>query len=327
MLTALGQASEIGTTMLGAAHAFLAALAPDQRERAVLPFDGMRERLTWNYTPVPRRGLPFGDMTAAQRHLAHALLSTGVSGLGYRKATTVMSLEQVLHEYEVVHRFERDADRYFISIFDEPSADRTWGWRVEGHHISLHYVLVDGRLGASTPTFFGANPAEVRQGPHSGLRALAEEEDLARELLASLDTGQRSAAVVNPIAPADLLTTNRPLIDPERPTGLPAESLREQQFAALSALIEAYARLMPDEVAGQRLDAYRRTDPRQLWFAWAGGVDRGQKHYYRVQAPSFLIEYDNTQDDANHIHSVWRDYSGDFGRDLLSLHYEAEHSA
>lgn len=326
MLTVVDQASEISEIMLGAALAFLAALAPEQREKALLSFDDQDERLNWNYTPVPRRGLPFKEMAPAQRHLAHALLSTGMSELGYRKATTIMSLEQVLHDYEAARRFERDADLYFVSIFGEPSPDHTWGWRVEGHHVSLHFALIDGRLAATTPTFLGANPAEVRQGPRSGLRILAREEDRARALLQSLDGSQRSAALVDPVAPADLLSTNRPIIDPERPSGLQAASLRESQFAILSTLIDAYACLMPDGIAVQRLDTYHRTDPRELYFAWAGGAERGEKHYYRLQAPRFLIEYDNTQDEANHIHSVWRDYRGDFGRDLLSLHYQTDHA-
>ncbi|MGI8552181.1 MAG: DUF3500 domain-containing protein [Dehalococcoidia bacterium] len=324
MVTSVRQRRDTAALMFDTTRQFLAALTKEQRAAALLPFD-RQERLNWHFTPKPRRGLPLKQMSTAQKQLAHALLSAGLSQGGYVKATTIMSLEQVLHEYEQIRRFVRDADIYFFSIFGEPSADQTWGWRVEGHHVSLNFTLVGGKLTSSSPSFFGANPAEVKQGPRKGLRVLAAEEELGRELLRTLDGEQRRAAVIDPVAPPDLLSYNRPLIDPDRPTGVRASALSKTQQEILKSLMEEYAEAMPAEVAAGRLEQINAVEPSDLFFAWAGSAERGEGHYYRVQAPAFLIEYDCTQDQANHIHSVWRDYQGDFGRDLLQLHYQDHH--
>lgn len=311
------------TVMLSAAREFLAALTPEQQAKAVIAFDD-EERMNWHFTPRMRRGLPIKAMDTTQRLLAHGLISTGVSARGYLKAVTIMSLESVLRDIEGGRGFLRDADLYYLSVFGTPSPVGAWGWRVEGHHVSLNLSVIDGRLVAS-PSFFGANPAEVRQGPRAGLRVLAAEEDLARDLLCRMNERQRARAIIDSAAPRDILTYNRPRVEADAPRGIPMNELTMPQVDLLLALLDEYIAPMPDEIAAARHDAIRAAHWQDIHFAWAGGAERGEGHYYRVQGPSFLVEYDNTQNDANHIHSVWRDFDGDFGQDLLRDHYRTDH--
>lgn len=310
--------------MQRAAGAFLAALSEEQRARMRFPLDA-DERLVWNYTPVPRRGVPLRALSAEALPLAHALISSGYSPAGAVKATTIMSLESVLDQFEALRRFERDPEGYYLTIFGEPAADAPWGWRLEGHHVSLNVTLAAGQI-ASTPAFFGANPAEVRQGPRAGLRVLAAEEDIARDLLCSLDAGQRARAVIDAKAPADLLSENRRRALHLGGAGLPADALRPAQHERLRTLLDEYAAAMPAEVAAARMAMVQATAPADLRFAWAGGAEPGDGHYYRIQSSTFLVEYDNTQDGANHVHSVWRDFDGDWGLDLLGRHLAASHA-
>ncbi|HEY6893274.1 MAG TPA: DUF3500 domain-containing protein, partial [Rhodanobacteraceae bacterium] len=194
-----------------------------------------------------------------------------------------------------------------------------WGWRVEGHHISLHFTIVNGTV-AGSPTFFGSNPAEVREGPKKGLRILAAEEDAARALLQSLDAQQRTKAILDVTAPGDILTMASVDIKPLAPAGLTADAMTPSQRDLLMKLLDVYTGFMAPDIAADRTSRLTKAGVGKIAFAWAGPMERGQKHYYRVQGPTFLIEYDNTQNDANHIHSVWRDFDGDFGRDLLRDH-------
>ena len=304
--------------MAGAASAFLAGLTPEQRAKATYEF-GDEQRLDWHFVPRERKGVSIKELDARQRRLAHDFLKTGLSQRGYLKATTIMELEIVLRELE--GRSIRDPELYFFTVFGRPSADAPWGWRVEGHHLSLNFTVVAGRMVATTPAFMGANPAEVRQGPRTGLRALSSEEDVARELLHSLDERQRAAAVFDAKALPDIVSFNSKQTDPLSPAGIPASQLNERQMKILVRLLEEYASSMPPDLASARLDKLRRAGLEKIHFGWAGGGERGQPHYYRVQGPTFLIEYDNTQNNANHIHTVWRDFNGDFGRDLLREHY------
>ncbi|MDQ6740528.1 MAG: DUF3500 domain-containing protein [Actinomycetota bacterium] len=311
--------------MLRAARAFLAALSPAQRAEAQIPFDDV-ERFTWHFTPIPRRGLPFRDMLPAQQKLAYALVSSGYSQTGAGKALQIMSLDQVLHEFETVRRFVRDPDLYFVTVFGEPSEDKTWGWRLEGHHVSLSISLVDGQAIASTPCFLGANPAEVRQGPRAGLRVLADEEDLARAILHTLDASQQRQAVFDLAAPNDIISFNHKRAEYLGDAGISAADLDGGQRGRLMELLDVYASAVPEEVAAARMKKVRAAKSTDMRFAWAGGKERGERHYYRIQSPEILVEYDNTQDGANHIHSVWRDFDGDWGLDLLGLHLVEAHS-
>jgi hypothetical protein len=310
--------------MTDTALRFLAALSEEQRAKATFAFDD-GVRLQWAYIPEERPGLALREMTDYQRHLASALLSAGLSQAGYIKAVTIMSLEDVLRILENDSGEYRHPEKYHFSIFGTPSETGIWGYRVEGHHVSQNYTLFNGNV-VDAPSFFGANPAEVREGPRAGLRTLAAEEDLARAVVGALDGEQRQIAIVNAEAYADILTAaNRRAALDGQPSGLAAKRLRAGQFDRLMALIEEYVRNVTGSVAEARRRQVREAED-NIWFAWAGGIRRGEPHYYRVQTPSFLIEYDNTQDGANHIHSVWRDFTGDFGGDLLRDHYRASHT-
>lgn len=313
------------SVMTTAADSFLAALDPAQKEKAMIPFADP-ERMRWFYTPVERKGLTLGEMAPYQRHLASALLAAGLSQSGYIKAVTIMSLEEVLRVMENNGRIRRDPENYHFSIFGTPSDTGTWGYRVEGHHVSQNYAVANGQV-VDGPSFFGSNPAEVRQGPRKGLRVLAREDDLGFTLLHVLDEPQQKAAIVDPKAYADILTVNsRTAALKGQPSGIAAGKMNGRQFDALRALAELYASNLPDEIAGRRNQQIDKAG-RNVWFAWAGGTKPGDPHYYRLQTASFLIEFDMTQDNANHIHSVWRDFAGDFGGDLLRAHYESSHRA
>ena len=310
--------------MAGAAHNFVASLSAEQKAKASFGM-GDEERLNWHFIPRERKGLPLREMDSAQRALAHAFLSAGLSQRGYLKASTIMSLEAILREMEGAKGPRRDPEGYFFSVFGEPSESGTWGWRVEGHHVSLNFAIVKGQMIASSPSFFGANPAQVKQGPRAGLRVLAREEDLARDLLNSLDAKQKAMAVIDPVAPKDILSFNKRKAEILENKGLAAAKLSKKQNEILMSLLEEYAGNMPEELANARMEGLRKAGMDKVVFAWAGGPDRGQGHYYRLQGPTFLVEYDNTQNDANHIHSVWRDFNGDFGLDLLAQHYQQSH--
>lgn len=317
----------VASLLTECANRFLAALNPDQRAKALFPFD-TDERMNWHYVPRERKGLPLREMNPYQKHLASALLAAGLSQTGYIKAVTIMSLEDVLRIIENDSGEHRNPEKYYFSIFGTPSDKGTWGYRVEGHHLSQNYTSVNGQV-IDGPSFFGANPAEVRQGPRKGLRALAKEDDLGIDLIHSLDEPQQKVAIVDPVAYKDILTAaSRKAALQGQPSGLPASKMNASQFDALMALVEEYARNVPDDLAEIRLAQINKEAnkaARDIHFAWSGGIKRGDPHYYRVQAASFLIELDDTQDDANHIHSVWRDLTRDFGQDLLQQHYNASH--
>jgi len=310
--------------MTECANRLLAALEPDQRGKAVIALDS-DERMNWHYIPIDRKGLPLREMSPHQKLLAGALLSAGLSQTGYIKAVTIMSLDEVLRIMENGTGPRRDPEGYFFSIFGTPSDQGAWGYRVEGHHLSQNYTVFNGQV-LDGPSFFGSNPAEVRQGPRKGLRVLAREDDLGIDLIHALDEQQQKVAVVTPKAYADILTeSTRKAALQGQPSGLSASKMNASQFDALMALMEEYARNVPGELADARMDQIAKAG-RNIYFAWAGGINHGDPHYYRVQTPSFLIEMDETQDNANHIHSVWRDFSGDFGADLLREHYETSHT-
>jgi hypothetical protein len=323
LLTSAYYRTNSASLMSETAARFLAALTPEQRAKATFPLDDP-ERVRWFYVPIERKGLPLREMSPYQKHLAGALLSAGLSQTGYIKAVSIMSLEDVLREIEKDSGERRNPEKYYFSIFGTPSSTGTWGYRVEGHHVSQNYTVANGHV-VDAPSFFGTNPAEVRIGPRSGLRVLAAEEDLGREVIASLDAEQKKTAIVDPKAYPDVLTTNsRKAALAGQASGLPASRMNARQFDRLMALMEEYAHNLPEQAAAAREEQIRKAG-KNIFFAWAGGVNKGDPHYYRIQTPAFLIEYDCTQDNSNHIHSVWRDFNGDFGEDLLKEHYQASH--
>ncbi len=320
-------ADPAAASMARAATAFLGTLSADQRPKAQFAFDAA-ERTHWHFIPTEmfaRNGLTLKEMTPAQREAAQALLRSGLSQHGYLTATTIMSLENVLRVLEAGGQFVRDPERYFFAVFGTPSAAGTWGWRVEGHHVSLQFTVVDGAVSVSAPTFFGSNPAEVRSGERKGLRALGFEEDPARALLASFRPEQRTKAIVAAQAPGDIITMVKMPVEPLAQDGVPAAEMDASQRDKLMAIVNAYASLMAPDIAALRLEKLRAAGADRLTFAWAGETEPGKKHYYRIQGPTLLIEYDNTQNDGNHVHSVWRDFAGDFGRDLLREHLQHDH--
>ena len=319
--------------MSDAATKFLATLSPQEKKLATFPFDST-EREHWGFVPTemfPRNGLTIGAMSEPQRAAAHNLLKAGLSQKGYLTATSIMGLEAVLKVIEDAgggdaargNRMERNPVKYFMSVFGTPSTKGSWGWRVEGHHVSLNFTVVNGTLVAATPQFFGSNPAEVREGPRTGTRILAEEEDSARALLMALNPSQRTKAVFSAAAPGDIVTHNDLKVDPVSPSGILSAELQPAQRDLLLRVIDAYSSAMAPDIAADRMAKLRQAGIDKIGFAWAGEAERGKKHYYRVQGPTFLIEFNNTQNDGNHIHSVWRDFNGDFGRDLLREHMAA----
>jgi hypothetical protein len=311
--------------MATSANAFLAGLSAEQRTKAAFPFEG-DERLRWHFIPnetFPRKGLMIKEMNDAQRAQAHALLKTGLSQRGYMTVTGIIALEDILKATETGGKMARDREQYYFSVFGTPSAQGAWGWRVEGHHVSLRFTIVKGAMIASSPAFLGTNPAEVRDGPQKGLRLLANREDAGRALVESLDASQRQAAIINAVAPTDIVTANKNDIAPLEPAGIAATKLTAKQVSLLMQVIEAYSSTMEADVAADRAKRIQDAGVDKITFAWAGETERGKKHYYRVQGPTFLIEFDNTQNDGNHVHSVWRDFNGDFGRDLLREHLKS----
>ena len=346
-------AQRSASAMVTAATAFLDSLTPEQRKLVMFPLDSS-ERTHFNFIPdeaFPRNGIQMKALTPAQRKLAHTLLQTGLSQRGYMTYNGIMELETVLKAVEEAERaarrggappaapagpgrggpgaapqFNRDPLHHHISVFGTPGPDTAWGWRLEGHHVSLNYTVVRGRLVRAAPTFAGTNPAEVRDGRQKGLRILGEQEDAARAFLTSLTPEQQKTAIINAVAPNDIVTGNKVKVDPLEPAGLQSKALVAEKRLQLLALVRTFSDLMADEIAAERLGRIYSAGVDNLWFAWAGGVERGEKHYFRIQGPTFLIEFDNTQNDGNHVHSVWRDYTGDFGADLLREHIAAEHT-
>ena len=322
--SALAQVTDAArTAMAGAATAFLAALPPDGRRRAVFAF-AEKERLNWGYVPRGREGMPFKDMPAAARTAAHELMKASLSAVGYGKAVNVIRLEEVLRQIETFGPLLRDQEKYYVTVFGTPGP-APWGWRLEGHHLSLNFTIVPGKPIAVTPAFMGANPADVRSGTLKGLRALGREQDLGRALAVSLDVGQQRRMLIGERSLGDIVSGPGRTDSLGSPVGLPLADMTGDQWALSVRLVEEYARNMRSEMADEELRRLREAGLERVHFAWAGPLAPGQAHYYRLHGPTLLIEYDNTQNDANHIHSVWHDPQNDFGADLLRAHYEHGH--
>jgi hypothetical protein len=312
-------------TMAQAATDFLATLDAEQKSKALMPFNS-EERLNWHYIPKERKGLHYKAMNPSQQKAAQALLLVGLSKSGYRKIEAIRQLELVLKEMEQGKGPTRDPDLYHFSVFGEPEAKGTWGWRYEGHHVSLQWTILKGRIIASSPQFLGSNPGEVRSGPQKGTRVLAAEEDLGRALVKSLTDEQRKEGVISDKAPGDIISAASRQAAILEDKGIPYSKLNKEQQGLFLSLLNEYANVQVEEIAKQRLEAIRKAGLGEVKFAWMGGLEKGQPHYYRIQGATFLVEYDNTQNDANHIHTVWRDFKGDWGADLLALHYHtADH--
>ncbi|MBV9204758.1 MAG: DUF3500 domain-containing protein [Actinobacteria bacterium] len=348
-MTAEGRhaAPETAGRMRRAAAGFLAALTGEQRKRACFPFGG--ERRDWSFLPARERaGLPAGALDDGQRRLAHELILTGASMPGYTKVVSVMAMEHVLRALAPEHADLFDPEQYCFRVFGSPG-EQAWGWQLAGHHVSLNFTVVDGRYVSPTPCLLGSQPAA-----YGTLAPLADDEELGYRLVNSLEGAQRRAAIIHHRPPPDLATRIVPRIgeverpDPvfapepdyvlseeERdilsyvrraPKGVAASSLNQPQFDLLSELVGAFARRLPDELAGAQMHELESAGMGNLTFAWAGSTERGRRHYFRIQGPALLIEHDNTQGAGNHIHSAWRNPADDFGDDVLAGHYRRHHS-
>jgi hypothetical protein len=317
----------VAERLAAAAAGLLATLDDEARSRAVLAFDA-EERTNWQFVPGVYPGLPLAALDLGQRRAAHALLRTALGTQGTLKTRAILGLEDVLRaraEAAGQAAAHRDPERYALAVFGDPGRPEPWGFRFQGHHVSLNFTVVDAATVTSTPRFFGANPHEVRSGPYAGTRTLAEEEDGARAFLASLSEAQRQRARVAEEVPADILMG--PGRDAEvlgEPVGIPWSALDQEQQIRLAAIVSNCLRDLDPEIARQELARARTAYP-GLHFAWIGSTEPGAPHYYRLHAPTFVIEYDNIQDGANHSHTVWHDLRNGFGGDLLRAHLEAAH--
>lgn len=369
--------SELATRMAQAATAWLDSLQHEQRELAAWPWPAEQERLRWYYTPTDHGGLPLGQMRPAQQNLAMQLVSAGLSRAAYVTVSTIMGLENVLDQLEGWQvdwgrERGRDPGMYFLRVFGEPGTG-AWSWRFGGHHVSIHHLILDGEVQASTPCFLGADPAASPLLGGRELRPLGGAEDIARDLVTALDSAQRRTALLTEVAPVDIISGNRARITrgdqliplPElwrghfseprlqhrleemhrrgeeavgtrpsdreaveltdEPKGLAARDMTGTQRQQLRELIDVYIGRMPQglvereaaKVTGDLLD--------EVHLGWAGGTEPGEPHYYRLQGPRLLAEYDNTQRAVNHVHTVWRDPERDFGLDVLAAHHANHH--
>lgn len=367
-----------GARMVDAANAWLDTLDDDQRVAAVLPWPSQEERHRWYYTPTDHGGLALAAMRPAQQSRAMQLVSTGLSRAGYATASTIMGLENVLDQVEGWkvdwgRERGRDPQLYWLTVFGSPAHDGPWSWRFGGHHVSIHHLVIDGEVRASSPAFLGADPASSPLLGGHLLRPLGAAEDTARELVRSFDETQIATCVISNVAPTDIVGGNRPRISDgdqmlplsdvwrgrfaderlaelvrsmhergeERagarpvhheqvritaiPKGLPAAAMTVAQRELLRAVLDVFIGRIPEELAEREAEKFAGEKLAEVYFAWAGGTESGQPHYYRLQGPRLLAEYDNTQRDVNHVHTVWRDPQGDFGLDILAQHLAAFH--
>jgi hypothetical protein len=305
--------------MKSAADAFLGSLDEAKRGKAAFAFDS-DQRENFRFTPQTRSGLPLAEMDEAQQAAAMKLLEAALSEKGKLKAMQVITLEGVLREMEKRPEF-RDPGKYYVSIFGKPGDAKGWGWKFEGHHLALNYTVVDGKEFSVTPSFYGANPGEVREGEHRGLRVLKAEDELARALVNVLLEGGKKEVLFSDQPPADILTAENRKVAALEAVGISAADMSEAQKQALLALISEYTGRHREDLAAADLKKIEQAGFDKIRFGWAGGTKPGEAWYYRVQGPTFIMEAANTQNDANHVHAVWRDFDGDFGRDLLGEHY------
>jgi hypothetical protein len=312
-----------------AVRAWLDRLNDSERAQATFPFE-TPERLVWAYTPDPRMGLAIRDMRPDQRADSSAIVASAMSTRTAAEIAEIIALETILGQLERAGGRSgwprRDPELYWFAVFGDPGSAKQWSWRVGGHHVAIHVTVADDRVIGTTPSFLGANPAVVPSGPRAGATMLPGEEGLARALLSDLTPVERGVAVVDDIAPADILTgTGRHADVWSIPVGIRHADLGASRQAALERLIRQYVERMRPEVAEAAWERIVATGLGDATFAWAGSDAPGRGHYYAIRGPSFVIEYDNTQNGANHIHAVWRDLDNDWGEDVLAEHLAIAH--
>ena len=310
-------------------RAWLDGLDVGQRAKATFPFTDP-ERFAWDYRPGPRGGLALADMSPDQRSAALSVVATAMSARGAGEVASIIALEPILGALERESgqsRFERDPELFWYSVFGDPDGGAPWSWRIGGHHVAIQLTIADGQIVGSAPSFLGANPAVVPSGASAGSRALTGEETLARDLVAALNPEQRAIAIVDPKAPPDIHSGNGARADVRAiPSGIRHDDLTPPQEAGLETLIRHYLGRARDDVAAAEWERIADAGLGEITFAWAGPIEPRRGHYYAVRGPRFLVEYDNTQDGANHIHAVWRDLTNDWGEDALAAHYRLGHA-
>jgi hypothetical protein len=307
------------------ARSLLQTLPEGKRSQAQLPFES-GERTEWNYVPMKRAGVPLAELDANQKTLVDSLLSSALSPQGLDTAKGIIQHELILREIEGGAP-RRDPGLYYTVVFGEPGPRAPWAWRFEGHHLSVNATNIEGQRQVVAPLFMGSNPARVQSGPKAGLRLLAAEEDLARALMQMFPGERRARATLSNEAFSEIVTRNDPKVRPFEIEGLAASDMTQPEQDQLRKLLQVYANRLTEPAARDQLDRIERAGFGQLHFGWAGGIEPGKPHYYRLHGPTVLIEYDNTQNNANHIHTVWRDLERDFGGDLLRSHYEQHRRA
>ena len=313
-------------SLAGKANHFLSLLDENQVAKARYEF-GDEERFNWHFVPRERNGISFNDLNDKQRQAGLALLKASLSEQGYQKANNIMALENILREVENRPADDkyRDPLNYYITIFGNPDEKNVWGWRLEGHHISINFSSADGSIVSSTPTFWGSNPAIVRSGRYSGRQILKQETDLGFTLVNSLDSDQMKVAVIASKAPAEIITGNQRKADLQEPKGLAFNDMNESQKKLFMQLLNVYVKNYQLGFSKRLMDKIEKAGIENLSFAWAGSLQPGAGHYYRIQGPMLLIEYDNIQNNANHVHTAVRDLTNDFAEDILKEHYQKEH--
>lgn len=307
---------------------FLNSLNKEQRNKAQMSFENSSKH-DWHYLPAtmhPRPGIALFELNSNQKQILFQLLQSSLSESGFAKTQQIISLENILAEV-TGDKVMRDPEKYYAAFYGNPAKDSLWSWSFQGHHLSLNFAVLNGKTSIA-PRFLGANPATVKEGSRKGERTLDKEDDLGLKLINSCSAKQKQKAIFNHKSFFDIITKNAAEVAPLDPVGIKMKALNSTQQSILLTLINEYLSTMPDELAKARIKKLEAEETDEIRFGWAGATQPGIGHYYRIQGLSFLIEFDNTQSDysqnkANHIHSVWRDFDGDFGRDLIREHYQS----
>ncbi len=316
-LPALAETKDLpaGARMAESAGKFTKSLSPELKQKVHYAYDHP-ERVNWHFIPRDRNGVGLWDLTGDTRTAAEDLVKAGLSAAGYEKTLQVRSLEEVLYLFEggteAERRIKRHPHKYFLTVFGEPADKGLWGWRFEGHHLSLNFSVKDGTIVSSTPEFFGANPGVLEGGPGRSLRVLGRREDLARDILKACNETQKKAMWISPDAPDDIRGAGAPQAVVAEAVGLRFADMSREQQGFLRELIGEYLAAMPTDVVRDRMQAIEKSGMDNIRIGWWGQPDRNQRHHYVVQGDSFIIEYNNTQNEANHVHAVWRSLGGDF---------------
>jgi hypothetical protein len=326
------------TDMVKVTNDFLESLSPNEKSVVLFAMDDSL-RTQWTNLPIglaPRKGLRYGDLSEQSKISFHKILSTIFSSQGYLKTFAIMQVDDILHEiFEITHERDQideqtigfirtldwDYGNYFIAILGNPTMDDAWGFKFEGHHISINLTVTKDSF-TMTPLFLGSDPAVVEVTQYAGLRPLSKEEDYGFWFVNTLDDTQKAKATLSQEVPKDILT------NPDRPQwyadfmGIKGSELRPEQQKILQYLIEEYMNNMEKEKAEEYLDILHARGMDEVYFAWIGSYEPMKAHYYMIHSPDFIIEYDNVGflDNANHIHSIFREKGNDFGEDILRKH-------